>query len=131
MGPFWSSSILVVFHFGRLPFWSSSIFVVFHFGHLPFCSSSILVVFHLGHLPFWSSSILVVFYFGRLPLLQPSFFLKPSSEQKPSTSLRWEKASEVKKKYPSISLLLVSSPLAGPSLFQIIGASQSSHLVSH
>ena len=35
----------------------------------------------------------------------------------------------VKKNYPSISLLLVAPPLAGPSLFQIIGASQSSHLV--
>ena len=33
---FWPSSILVVFHFGRLPFWSSSILVVFHFGRLPF-----------------------------------------------------------------------------------------------
>merc|ERR1712215_589734 len=33
--PFWSSSILVVFHFGRLPFWSSSISVVSHFGRLP------------------------------------------------------------------------------------------------
>merc|ERR1712105_408495 len=54
------SSILVVFHFGRLPFWSSSIFVVFHFCHLPFWSSSILVVFHFGCLPFWSSSILVL-----------------------------------------------------------------------
>merc|ERR1712030_257710 len=47
--PFWSSSIfsssiLVVFHFGRLPFWSSSILVVFNFGCLPFWSSSILVV---------------------------------------------------------------------------------------
>merc|ERR1712208_166887 len=28
--PFWLSSVLVVFHFGRLPFWSSSILVVFH-----------------------------------------------------------------------------------------------------
>merc|ERR1711984_16217 len=28
--PFWSSSILVVFHFGRLPFWSSSILVPCH-----------------------------------------------------------------------------------------------------
>merc|ERR1712002_1044977 len=55
--PFWSSSILVVFHFGGLPFWSPSILVVFHFGRLPFWSSSILVVFHFGRLPFWSSSI--------------------------------------------------------------------------
>merc|ERR1712236_30206 len=62
--PFWSSSILVVFHFGCLPFWSSSILVVFHFGRLPFWSSSILVVFllvvfHFGHLPFLPSTILV------------------------------------------------------------------------
>merc|ERR1712236_206353 len=56
--PFWSSSILIVFHFGRLPFWSSSIFVVFHFGRFPFWLSSILVVFHFGRLPYWSSSIL-------------------------------------------------------------------------
>merc|ERR1712030_112321 len=62
--PFWSSSILVVFHFGRLPFWSSSFLAVFLFGHLPFWLSSILVVFHFGRLPFWSSSILVVFHFG-------------------------------------------------------------------
>merc|ERR1712030_133521 len=67
MGPFWSSSILGVFHFGRVPFWSSSILVVFHFGRLPFWSSSILVVFHFGRFSFWSSSILVVFHFGRLP----------------------------------------------------------------
>merc|ERR1711984_27170 len=53
--PFWSSFILVVFHFGRLPFWSSSILVVFHFGHLPFWSFSILVVFHFGRLPIWST----------------------------------------------------------------------------
>merc|ERR1712030_253609 len=52
--PFWSSYILVVFHFGRLPFWSSSILVVFHFCHLQFWSSSFLVVFHFGRLPFWS-----------------------------------------------------------------------------
>merc|ERR1712215_395988 len=75
-----SSSILVVFHFGRLPFWfvfhfgclpfwSSSILVVFSFGCLPFWSSSILVVFHFGRLPFWSSSILVVFHFGQQKLL--------------------------------------------------------------
>merc|ERR1712215_421837 len=64
---FWLSSILVVFHFGRLPFWSSPILVVFPFGRLPFWSSSILVVFHFGRLPFWSSSILVVFHFGCLP----------------------------------------------------------------
>merc|ERR1712030_44481 len=59
------SSILVVFHFGRVPFWSSSILVVFRFCCLPFWSSSILVVFHFGRLPFWSSSILgeVVFHF--------------------------------------------------------------------
>merc|ERR1711888_238471 len=63
MGPFWSSSILVVFHFGRLPFWSSSILVVFHFGSLPFWSSSISVVFI-----FWvrSSSF---FGLGRLNFL--------------------------------------------------------------
>merc|ERR1711895_338707 len=87
MGPFWSSSILVVFHFGRLPFWSSSILVVFHFGRLPFWSSSFFglgrlcflgqVVFTFwvrlsslfgsGCLPFGSSSIWVVFHFGRLP----------------------------------------------------------------
>merc|ERR1711905_86949 len=58
--PFWLSSVLVVFRFGRLPFWSSSVLVVFHFGRLPFWSSSALVVFRFGHLPFWSSSILVV-----------------------------------------------------------------------
>merc|ERR1712030_190451 len=39
-----SSSILVVFHFGRLPFWSFSILVVFHFGRLTF-----------GRLPFGRS----------------------------------------------------------------------------
>ena len=33
------------------------------------------------------------------------------------------------KNYPSISLLLVAPPLAGPSLFQIIGASQLPHRV--
>ena len=51
----WSSSVLVVFHFGRLPFWSSSVLVLFCFSHLPFWSSSV-----------WSSSVLVVFRFGRL-----------------------------------------------------------------
>merc|ERR1712215_378922 len=56
--PFWSSSILFVFHFGHLPFCSSSISVVFHVDCLPFGSSSILVVFHFGSLPFGSSSIL-------------------------------------------------------------------------
>ena len=39
-GNLWSSSILVIFPFGRLPFWSSSILVVFPFSHLPFWSSS-------------------------------------------------------------------------------------------
>merc|ERR1712120_115849 len=37
MGPFWSSSILVVFHFGRLPFWSSSILVIFYCDKSPVC----------------------------------------------------------------------------------------------
>merc|ERR1711970_1556649 len=55
--PFWSSSILVVFHFGRLPFRSSSISVVFHFGRLPFRSSSISVVFNFSRLPFRLSFI--------------------------------------------------------------------------
>merc|ERR1712236_98933 len=68
MGPFWSSSIWVVFHLGRLPFWSSSLLVVFHFCRLPFWSSSFFVVFHFGRLPFWSSSILVVFHFGCDPI---------------------------------------------------------------
>merc|ERR1711895_75018 len=77
---------------GRLLFWSSSILVVFHFGCLPFLSSTILVqtftpshfdsktcfdVFTfqsnagekrgVGRLPFWSSSILVVFHFCLQP----------------------------------------------------------------
>ena len=71
---FWSSYILLVFNFGRLKFWSSSILFVFHFGRLPFWSSFILVVFHFGSLPFWSSSILVVFLFCRLLLLNVSYF---------------------------------------------------------
>merc|ERR1712236_59258 len=75
MGPFWSFSILVVFHFSHLPFWSSSILVVFHFGRLRFWSSSILVVFDFGRLPFWSSSILVVFHFGRLPFWSSSILV--------------------------------------------------------
>merc|ERR1712082_429522 len=72
---FWTSSILVIFHFGRLPFWSYSILVVFYFGRLPIWSSSILVVFYFGHLPFWLSSILVVFHFGRLPFWSSSILV--------------------------------------------------------
>ena len=46
-----SSSILVVFHFGRLPFWSSSFLVIFQFRRPPFRSSSISVFLHLGRPP--------------------------------------------------------------------------------
>ena len=44
--PFRSSSISVVFHFGRLPFRSSSISVVFHFGRLIFHSDICKSVLH-------------------------------------------------------------------------------------
>merc|ERR1712120_53931 len=73
MGPFWSSSILVVFHFVRLPFWSSSILVVFHFGRLPFWSSSILVVFHFFFNHFWSKLLLHHTLIPR-PALMYSYF---------------------------------------------------------
>merc|ERR1712215_55893 len=61
--PFWSSFILVIFHFVRLPFF-----------HLPIWLSSILFVFHLGRLPSWSCSILVVFNLGRLPFCRLPFW---------------------------------------------------------
>ena len=44
----WSSSFLVVFHFGCLPYWMSYILVVFHFVRYPFWSSFIFVIFHFG-----------------------------------------------------------------------------------
>merc|ERR1711895_290346 len=69
--PFWSCSILVVFHF-----WSSSILFVFHFSRLPIWSSFILVVFHFDRLPFWFSSILVIFHCIHLPFLSSTTFVK-------------------------------------------------------
>merc|ERR1712215_626381 len=67
--PFWSSSILVVFHFGRLQFWSSSISQVSLFLHFPFsiiflhlflCSS-----LHISpnlHLPLFSQCVKFSFF---------------------------------------------------------------------
>merc|ERR1712215_615532 len=47
-------SLVIIF---KLPFWSSSVLVVFHFGRLPFWLFSILVVFHFDRFQFWSSTI--------------------------------------------------------------------------
>ena len=57
---------------------------------------------------------------GTLNSITITIFLKrPSTEQKTISFVAMEKASVVKKNYPSIRLLHVAPPLAGPSLFQL------------